>query len=336
MPAMIGYDEKINNIKNGEPKPVVSVIVPFHNTEPFLQACIQSIIAQSFGEWELILVDDRAADTSRTVAEQACAADPRITLIKSCGEGVSEARNTGIEKARGEYISFVDADDALAPRALEILMEACSAPECDIAVGRFASAEAALDDEPQGASTLVPSAEAIVRTLYQQPGYHESAWAKLFRRSLFDDASLRFVAGRRYEDLEITPRIYAHARSVAYVPAAIYFYRLNPESFIRTWSASRADALFATESIVRFITTTLPEALPAALSRRFSAAFNVFNLAVKYKQAALCTAAFAEIKALRGDIVRDSRSRLRNRLAALMSYAGMGVCKFAARLSRTI
>lgn len=112
-------------------KPTVSIIVPVYNVEKYLPACIDSILAQTFRDFELILVDDGSPDSCPALCDAAAEKDGRIRVIHQTNGGVSSARNFGLERAEGEYIGFVDADDSVAPVYLEWLYEAldaCSAP----------------------------------------------------------------------------------------------------------------------------------------------------------------------------------------------------------------
>ena len=102
--------------------PSISVIVPVYQAEAFLAACADSVLAQTFSDWELLLIDDGCTDGSPALCDALSARDSRIRVIhKERNAGVSEARNTGLREARGVSIAFLDADDALEPRALETL-----------------------------------------------------------------------------------------------------------------------------------------------------------------------------------------------------------------------
>ena len=102
--------------------PGISVIVPVYQAEAFLDACVNSVTAQTFGDWELLLIDDGCTDGSPALCDKRAAADSRVRVIhKEQNAGVSEARNTGLREARGACIAFLDADDQLEPQALETL-----------------------------------------------------------------------------------------------------------------------------------------------------------------------------------------------------------------------
>ena len=101
--------------------PAISVIVPVYQAEALLPQCVESVLAQTFSDWELLLIDDGSRDGSPTLCDGYAARDPRIRVFHKPNGGVSTARNLGLEQATGPYIAFLDADDAFEPAALETL-----------------------------------------------------------------------------------------------------------------------------------------------------------------------------------------------------------------------
>ena len=156
--------------------PKVSVIVPVHNSERYLDACVLSVAAQTGCAVELVLVDDNSTDNSFTRMESYVSRYPEIDIkcLRNTGTGVSDARNTGIGVATGDYIAFLDSDDELAHGGLqELLGLFVRFPKADIAVGQFK------DNINLRRPVCIASSTAIKATLYQYPGFHESACAKL-------------------------------------------------------------------------------------------------------------------------------------------------------------
>lgn len=102
--------------------PTFSVIIPIFNVEKFLSKCIESILSQSYPNWELILVNDGSSDKSPQICDTFASKDSRIKVINKSNQGVSKARNSGLDIARGKYICFVDADDIIAPTLFETLL----------------------------------------------------------------------------------------------------------------------------------------------------------------------------------------------------------------------
>jgi CDP-glycerol glycerophosphotransferase len=104
--------------------PRVSVVVPVYNVEEFLETCLDSLTAQTFEDFEAILVDDGSTDRSGEIAQRYAERDPRFRVVKQANGGLSKARNTGADEARGEFLVFLDSDDALPPNAYELLVGA--------------------------------------------------------------------------------------------------------------------------------------------------------------------------------------------------------------------
>lgn len=305
--------------------PRISVIVPVYNAAAYLDECVASVVGQTMTDWELLLVEDGSNDGSAEM----CAAYPElypdraIYSISTVGNGVSDARNTGLDRAKGDYIVFLDADDAYSPDAFEKMLRKAEQGS-DIVVAqfrRFSKLE----------SITVSGPEAIEATLYQRPGFHESVWGKLYNRRLFD-SGIRFESGRRYEDLEITPRIYAGAGAITVLPDVLYIYAYNPNSFLNNWTDDRLDAIWAVNRIADNFASTC---VGAATSRRFSAYFNIFNLSVANGRDDIAAHCWQAIRAMRKTIVSDRQSRLRNRVAAVLSYFGMPVVKFISKTLTT-
>lgn len=301
--------------------PTVSVIVPVYNTREFLSECVESILGQSFGDFELLLVDDGSIDGSREMADGFATADRRVRTMHMRNHGVSAARNAGIEAARGRWLAFVDSDDALHPRALERLLEAARQTGLSIVVGGSKAGVRpawSASDRPLRVKT-VASAALIVDTLYQS-GPDCSVWGKLFHRCVFDQE--RFVEGLWYEDLDIFYRLYARVGKVAVTAEPLYFYRRHRGSFLNRFTPRRLDVLTVTEKIERYCADALPEALPAARDRRLSANFNMFILASRAGMADVGDRCWDVICRYRRGSLADRRVRFKNKIGALLSYGG--------------
>lgn len=308
--------------------PLISVVVPAYNASEFLAECIESILCQTIKDWELILIDDGSTDNTSEIAEQYSSLNPsKIRVARTANIGVSAARNLGIDMAAGRYIAFCDADDTYLQDALARLAAILEErPECDIAVGGFVNARKLKAISPSTDKWVICDAEQCLQhTLYQKEGYHCSVWAKLYRAELFGD--VRF-SPCRYEDLEITPRLYLRARNIAISKAPVYFYRFNPQSFINTWSTRRADVLTVTDGIALLLSDASSALRTAAASRRFSAYFNMLGEACVNKEPELEKKCWATIKKERCKAVADPSVRFKNKVGAIASYGGRRFISF--------
>lgn len=307
----------------------VSIIVPVHNTKAFLEECLESLMFSP--EDEIILIDDASDDGSELICAAWAAKYPvAVRLFKTHGVGVSEARNLGIRAAQGRYITFVDSDDRLIASNFEHLVEKLDEePECGIAIGQFTQVDK--NNHRGGEWSYFDAKSAISYTLYQNPLFHTSAWGKLYRREIFKSDIEWFRAGRRYEDLEIFPRLYIKAKKIAVSTECVYFYRFNPNSFINQWTPDRCDTLWATQEIIKFISERLPELKRAAISRYFSANFNVFQLASKGGNTELQLMCWTKICKYRSSILSDPQVRAKNKFGAILSYGGRFISRFVTK-----
>ncbi len=208
--------------------PEISVIVPIYNVEKYLRRCIDSILAQSFVSFELILINDGSKDNSGKICDEYKNKDERITVIHQENKGVSEARNAGIEwvfkNSDSEWINFIDSDDWVHPDYLKDLYE--TATECDVTMSIcncLKTPEFSVNIEKSEKSVKIFSAEDF--WCFRQYG---SPCTKLFRKS--DLSDIRFPKGLLYEDVFVTYRLIFKQEKVAYIDNPLYFYYTRPGS----------------------------------------------------------------------------------------------------------
>lgn len=317
---------------------MVSIIVPCYDAERWLGCAVASVVGQSCGDWELVLVDDGSHDGTGALCDRFAASDPRIRVRHTKNGGLSAARNAGLEIARGEWIAFLDADDLLHPLFLERMLEAADRTGAGIVNCGMQKFEGDTCDFPEDKETprerVYDPTEAIRLGLYQRQGVHTSAWGKIYRRNLW--ATERFTPGLWYEDLDAFCRVWPHCGKFAQTDAPMYGYRQHPASFLHRFSMRRLDVLHVTEKIERWAADKCHALLPAARDRRLSAAFNIFYLSEHSAQRGeISRDEAARIQARCYELIRQRRSgslsgrhtRMKNRLGALVSYLGPGMMR---------
>ena len=313
-----------------ENNPLVSVIVPVYNAARWLPELFGSLRSQTYGNMEVILVNDGSTDSSPDECLRLAGADSRFRLVSKPNGGLSSARNYGLEHARGEWIFFVDADDMVQPRAIERLVDTAAATGADIVVGSFANTSVMPPEPACGQPVIMEPADAVGVSLYQTPPMNH-AWGTLYSRGIFCPCGPRFTEGLWYEDLDLFYRIFERAGKIAYLPEKLYFYRKNPSSFINTLSPGRFDALTVTDRILSYYSGTPLE--PAARDRRFSAHFNILTLLIANGVDMPATEARC-LKVIREERMAellDRKVRLKNRLGALASFGGRRTIGFLQR-----
>lgn len=200
-----------------------SIIIPVYNAESYLNKCIGSILEQSYGDFELILVDDGSVDSSGLICDQICSLDPRVIVYHKGNGGVSSARNLGIEKATGEYIVFIDADDYVGPDYLHNFSKYDS--ECIICgaqkFGGSNGTEMLLQNEYEGIRSIAAFInDGIYKSIIRTP------WAKAIRRDVILNNDINFNPKVKLgEDTLFALECYSHCNSIQTIDKIGYFYK---------------------------------------------------------------------------------------------------------------
>lgn len=210
---------------------MISIIVPVYNVEQFLTECIESVLRQTFKDWELILVNDGSLDDSGKICNKYLQQDKRIFVIHKENGGLSDARNIGIESASGEYVMFLDSDDCVDCRILEILFENISITNADISMCNFK--EFALGEEVESHETLIQP-----YVVYEKKDFPNQihlnykcmvvAWNKLYKKKIFSE--IRYPVGRLHEDEFIILDLLEKCTRLVYTDQKLYFYLQRKES----------------------------------------------------------------------------------------------------------
>lgn len=209
-------------------QPLVSVIVPVYRVEAYLEECVESILGQTYTNLEVWLVDDGSPDNCPVLCDAFAQRDPRVRVIHKANGGVSSARNAALDVCTGEYITFVDSDDAIHPQAVERLLAACLEAEADMAMGELRSLEENGALRPENPADrlnreVFGPEEAFRRMTVEHEIYFSIVWGKLYRRAVFTE--LRFSVGRLHEDEMIQHRLCGACGRIAAVGEPVYHYR---------------------------------------------------------------------------------------------------------------
>lgn len=222
---------------------MISVIIPVYKVEKYLHRCVDSVLGQTYQDFEVILVDDGSPDNCGAICDAYAARDARIHVIHQENAGVSAARNAGIEYALhssdSRWIAFVDSDDWLHRQYLECLVEAAEKTGAKMSLcGRIWVSAYREDAAIRKTFHLLESEDAFVQ-------YYPNCtppWGKLIDKSLLKE--LRFPVGVRYEDAQITHILTFLAQKVAACPEELYYYFNNAGSYTRTgWTDGRMDSI---------------------------------------------------------------------------------------------
>lgn len=228
---------------------MISIIVPIYNVATYLSACIESILQQTVEDLQIILVDDGSTDKSGSICDEYATKDVRVEVIHKKNEGLSAARNAGLQKAKGEYITFVDGDDYIHPQALEVLLTSLHStthsftmilPEY-VSEKRTDFSEINLTQF----AVRVLSKDNLLKSLFLERGQqripYQAVWNKLYRKELLDGLMFKDVVS---EDTEFNVQVCCRSTSALLIAAPLYYYVQRPSSIVHTrWNAKNLGEL---------------------------------------------------------------------------------------------
>ena len=231
-------------------EPLVSVIIPVYNVLPYLREALDSVMNQTYANLEIIIVDDGSTDGSGAVCDE-YRCDPRVTVIHQENRGLSGARNTGLSLITGEYVAFLDSDDAFHSDTIERFLNTITRENADMATcgyevieteGVLAGAKRRNCFIPKR-DTVLTSREALAAMLEGE--YTIAVWNKLYKKKVWEQ--ICFPEGCIYEDKLVAPRIVEQCGRIAVISQALIYYRKRSGSITQTYTAenvmSRIDAL---------------------------------------------------------------------------------------------
>ena len=226
--------------------PAISVVVPVYNAGLYLSECADSILAQTFPDFELILVDDGSPDGCPAICDAYALKDWRVHVIHQVNGGLSAARNAGLDyvfsASDSQWITFIDSDDWVHPEYLEQLYHAALKMQTDISVCRYLQTNGELPETPMVESVVQKQTPEDLWVMSQVTA--TIACCKLYRKKLF--ANLRYPVGKIHEDEYTTYKALFFCDRITYIPDKMYYYYNNPQSIMKkNWNLQRLDAIGA-------------------------------------------------------------------------------------------
>lgn len=255
-------------------RPLISLIIPVYNTEAYLKDCLDSVQAQTYDNFEIILVDDGSTDGSGALCDQYAAEDTRVRVFHTENRGVAAARNFAIDRAKGEYIAFADSDDYVAEDYLEYLYELLTRFDADIActgiedvyVERRSAVKTVMltfaGDKAAAAERPLTVQEALAVICYGVE-MGASPCGKLYRKGVF--SKVRYPEGRIYEDMATTYKLFVQCDRIAFSDRRIYLHIYRQESTLNSpLNERKLYGFTAAEELLEFIKTHYPQIEDAA------------------------------------------------------------------------
>ncbi|MBQ9832144.1 MAG: glycosyltransferase [Clostridia bacterium] len=244
---------------------MLSIIVPVYKTKQYLNKCVSSLVAQTYRDTEIILVDDGSPDECGEMCDEWAKKDARIRVVHRENGGLSAARNSGLEVAKGEYIAFIDSDDYTDENMFLMLMNAVEANNADIAecayikVGESEKEQAqARNDAEKSEAVLCFNSEQAMEELICERNVHQVVWNKVYSKKALE--GLIFREGKLNEDEFFTYRAVGNSKRVVSLKAQLYFYVQHENSIMSSgYSVRRLDAVEALKERMDYVEEKFPK-----------------------------------------------------------------------------
>lgn len=219
-----------------EANPLISIVIPVYNVEPYLPKCIDSVLLQTYQNLEIILVDDGSTDQSPSICDAYALKDSRVYVIHQVNGGLSHARNVGTKSASGVYLAYLDSDDFWElDSALEEMVQIIQERSPDVLLFGFRKINLKTNNVTEFSVALLPDVAQIDRLkqeLLQQRKYSNSAWCKLIRKRFLIEHNLTFPCGRKSEDLIWSRKLFSEAKSISFYPKSVMVYQTGRDGSI--------------------------------------------------------------------------------------------------------
>lgn len=318
-------------------KGLVSVIIPIYNVEHYLERCLESICRQTYRQLEVLLINDGSTDGSGRIASKYASRDGRFTLYNKENGGLSSARNYGIERAAGEYITFVDSDDYVGENYVEHMWNIMENGKADVVVvvsQKFWGNAARVKETDQKLKSF-NGIEAIADMWYQKH-IDNSACGKLYRMELFQE--IRYPTGRLYEDLGTTYKLLYQAKRVIWSASRLYYYFQREESIMNSqFSDRKLDRLIVSRELLAWTRKQCPELEEAAVARLFISDIQLLReMPLREEYEACWQEIWEEIRRYRWRVMRNSETKAINRLIALSTYGGTRYLKALGKIYKRL
>lgn len=277
-------------------EPLISVVIPVYNVERYLRQCVDSVLAQTVKDIEIVLVDDESPDGCPAICDAYASSQSRIKVVHKRNGGLGMARNSGIERASGRYIFFLDSDDYLPPDALEILLRTAERERADVVHGRlnrFVTPGVFSATVRGSLPVVIRDRNALRRVALCTFGYADciadarysfegSACAALYRREFLESFNLRFLSERQYisEDYIFNYDCALRASCICQTGDTVYHYRVNPDSLTQ---APRTDVMPRVADYCEKISAMFRNDGYGPEAERHAAAYALSRIRAQYK-----------------------------------------------------
>ena len=317
---------------------LISVIVPVYNVEKYLKRCLKSILNQTYKKIEILIIDDGSTDHSGKISDEYAKIDSRVQVFHKKNGGLSDARNYGIQKAKGKYVMFIDSDDWIPLNSIRKMVETVSQTESDIVSGEIKEVYNT-NTEKKGKNNneykieVLSKNEALEKLMYLH-NFSNSASAKMYKKELFDN--IKFPVGKYYEDLGTTYKIVSKANKISLINSVVYYYYQDNQDSIRhkKYNERRLEGLDFALQELEFIKKEFPDIVPAAIYRLYYECIMILNdMPYKCKEKKYVKQYIKKYKKI---VLHDNNLYKKQRLLSYVPLFGQVGIKFAFKIKSQI
>lgn len=307
-------------------KPLISIVIPLYNTSLYMDKCLDTVINQSYRNVEIILIDDGSTDNTGKKCDDWAKKDERIKVVHRKNGGLSEARNTGIENAKGEYITFIDSDDYVSTDMVDYLYNLIVKYDtlmslCTHTV-MLSSGKSIINGK--GGDEILSDKAVLFKMLYHDT-IDTSAWGKLYHISLLNN--IRYPKGKLFEDIGTTYKFFIASKTIACGYKDQYYYMVRDNSIVTSnFSPQKMDLLEMTDNMAKEVESIYPDLKKGIIRRQVYARFSTLNQITDYSlYLELVNELIEFITRYRMTVFFDINALLRDRLAILSLIFGKDV-----------
>ena len=319
---------------------LVSIIVPIYNVEKYLEKCIISLINQTYKNIEIILVNDGSPDNSLNICKKYQSTDERIVVLDKTNGGLSDARNYGIERAKGKYITCVDSDDYVLNDYVEFMYNNLKKDNADISICKHI----VLFENNTQISTathkkyILNPKQTLEMLLYDED-MDVSAVAKLYKKELFN--GIKYPKGQLFEDAATTYKLIDKADKITFESEGKYFYIIRQDSITnRKFDERKAELIKSTKQMTEYIRNKYPELEQGCNRREMYSYLSTLMQMTKEKDikkhSKLKNEIMNYIKLNRKKVLKDKRIPKRDRMALISTFFGYKTFKVAWNIYQNI
>ena len=310
-------------------QPLISVILPVYNIEQYIDKCMKSLLQQTYVNYELLLIDDGSTDKSGFICDKYASEYPAVKVFHKKNGGLSDARNYGIARAKGDYITCVDPDDFVDEDYLEYLYYLLNKyrVEMSICQHRVHYDNGTIKEFGNLGEELLSAKDCIERMLYHNV-IDTSAWAKLYKKDLF--ANIEYPYGKLFEDISTTYKLMIKSSQIAVGYESKYNYIFHNNSIVNScFKPSKLDLLEMTDDMGNEVRKVFPELSTAILRRRVYSRISTLNQLLntrEYEEKKKEIIIF--IKNNSWKILKDKKAPLRDKMAIILILLNFNLYKY--------